>query len=507
MGIRTVGQQRPALTGEGALSYARESTSVQDSIDAQHRANKRTAERLGTYIRLQFQDKKSGLRSDRAGYQDLLEAAATGEYRFVLVFKADRLSRDDEEFMKVCRELLRKGLEIHDYTLGPITPENVGLLALLGRKEIEFTSQRTRMKLEDLAANGTKIGRLRPGYQPVRDAAGKPVGGEFEIDPVLGDIITELFRRADGGESLGRLRHWYNEQTGAKKNVAQIHDMLRCEFYKGLNVQCKTHRSKLERDKTYARPKEDWKVTKHELPLIDEATWDRVQVRLDLQRNVGQQRVKSGSYALTGLIWCGRCSRRMQGRTFAKRGTKRYVCAVCSLERALPKTEQAVLRLLRALPISHRDILDAATATFTKEHARLTADVATVEREITRLSEGRTLLRRKLRDGVMTDDDYREAIKDTDQELRGLEDRRMQLTARLRALPATIEAFVLNEALLLKMPSWDHLVDEGTVEDQQRVYRHCIERVTWLDDRRTIEVRWTPNIAPYMRAAVQTIVP
>jgi DNA invertase Pin-like site-specific DNA recombinase len=498
--IQPVGTPRRALAGYGCLSYARQSKSIQTSIDAQLRCNLRTAKRVGEPVRHELTDTESGLRADRPGYQELLRLAETGEYRYVLVYKADRLSRDDEEFVRVCRNLLRMDMKIEDYTIGPITQDNVGVLALLAYMELRNLSERTKMKLEDLAEGGTKLGRYPLGY--TRD----PDTGQWRPDPMLAPLISEAFQRVANGDRLAQVRQWFEAQSGLRREQRSFRAMLRSEYYAGIAAQCKTTRSKLEGDKAYARPKSEWKLSRHPMALVDLETFERVQGRLDAQRHVGQPGRQKACYALQGIIWCAKCNRRMTGGRHGRRSVV-YECPVCDLTRGVKKTERAVLGLLSQLRLGPEDLAQSAAGAIRHRRAELAGDMAALDQQMRELSARRVRLTLKYGDDKMSDEDYATAMRLSDAERDRLDRARRDLAVHIAALPASMDAYERVARYVATLGHWSDLVTRASLEEQQEVYRACVHAVRWLPDKETLEVEWTRDIAPYMPAERQQVRP
>lgn len=154
----------------------------------------------------ELQDEGSGLDAAREDYQRLLALAEAGKISHVICFKADRLSRDDAEFIPACRKLMSRGIAIHDTTTGQLLPDAVLFTAFISNYEMRQISQRTSMKIAYLARKGVKMGSALLGYKRT------PVSGVYARDEEVAPVILELFQRHAEGEGLRSLARWFNSR-------------------------------------------------------------------------------------------------------------------------------------------------------------------------------------------------------------------------------------------------------------------------------------------------------
>jgi DNA invertase Pin-like site-specific DNA recombinase len=180
--VHAPGKPRPVIDSDLAINYARISRSVQKSINDQWFLNDKNTRRLSSdlgrtiTVAVRLKDEQSGLDANRNGYRELLRLADTRQHGHILLYMADRLSRDDIEFLFTVRKLLRMGMRLWDYSLGEITVHNVGDLAAQAYKEVRKTATRTQDMMEAKAAQGVKFGPPLLGYvhkpAPGKDAQG-----------------------------------------------------------------------------------------------------------------------------------------------------------------------------------------------------------------------------------------------------------------------------------------------------------------------------------------------
>src|SRR5919199_2600386 len=482
-GLRLPGKLRRSADVRAMLSYARTSKSIQTSIPDQHAAIDRMAHRIEVPVTQQRQDKgKSGWSRDRAGYRAVLEDLATAQYSHVGLYKADRLARDSELLIGFVHACWRMGITVMDSTIGEITPLNLRVLAMLAEMELRQNSERSTNGLEQKAKD-RKLGAAPAGYKHAGECQvledGRKVwtqkGQWVPDEDGLAPAIRELGRRFADGESLAALTRWFNERTGSRRCVSNIKRTLSNEFYAGWVVNRKWSDSILNGGR-HVRPKEEWtKPWRHPYPLWDEDTWHRIQARLQLTRNVGQQRRAGAHYALQGIIWCAQCGRRMCGHAEADR-RRAYRCPSCCIDRGLLKVERAVRKCLEQIALTSQQAADV--------QAELGDDRAALEREISGLAKQRKELHerrrrayRRLDQGIIDEQQYRDEVADVDQALELVSARESELQATIAALPgqdALLAQIVASQDEWLR---WPQKIVHMTLEGQQRVYRECCARV------------------------------
>jgi DNA invertase Pin-like site-specific DNA recombinase len=484
--IPLAGRLRPATTACGALAYARISKSIQTTIPGQLERIEALSRQLGVPVVRVLTDTGSGMTSERDGYQVLFDEVDTEQYSHVLLFKADRLARDSAELQTTVKKLWRLGIKVYDTSVGELTPQVLPVLAMLAEMEIRQLSERTDMGLEQHAQEGSKLGQIPLGY-----LAGEQRGRHVP-DPALEPHLKELFRRAARGESLRSLQTWFNGVTGRKLEPSSVRRLLQNPYYMGLIVNFRRRESIIHG--TYARPQEDWKHRRHEHPLVDEETWLQVQAQLAKHRNVGQHRRRPSAHALAGLLWCGRCARRMYGHGTARQGVT-YACRVCHLERGRRKVEQAALRCLARIELNSAEARAIQAEQARARRAEAAAELQRAGQEVRRLTAQRARLYERLDAGIIDTEQYQAQVSALDAERVSWQERESALKRTLGALPNAggLEAELSEQGI--DWQNWTHELAQRPVEHQQRIYRECCTRLTIDPLANTLEVEYTPHIA------------
>ncbi|MCC6187647.1 MAG: recombinase family protein [Anaerolineales bacterium] len=192
-----------------ALLYARVSTDEQAtkgySLPTQLDACRSEAARRNLIVstQLTFTDDYSGATLDRPGLACLRAVVTTGDH--IIVYDPDRLSRDDVDFLVICREFDRAGAELVFVNGGevPNTPEGDIIRYLMGwkgKRERATIRERTMRGKRAKAAAGKWVGSSHPPYGYRR--VGERRNVQLEIYEAEAAQVRDIFRRFVGGESI-----------------------------------------------------------------------------------------------------------------------------------------------------------------------------------------------------------------------------------------------------------------------------------------------------------------
>jgi DNA invertase Pin-like site-specific DNA recombinase len=377
-----------------AVAYLRRSTSRQEkSLEDQRTEIERYAAAHGYRIlRWYLDDGISGDATEcRQGFLSLHEAACNGrDFDVILVWDQDRFGRFDSMEAGYWIHPLRKaGVRLESVTEGPINWDD-----FTGRVMYSIKQEGKYQFLRDLSRNtsrgqisnaqkGRLCGQAAPyGYdrmlvdesgaqcQRIRNGEkfGKPRGWRTTLvpsdDALKVSTIKWLFATyADTAIGLRGLADQLNAKglpgpTGGPWYAASIKAMLENRNYTGTFTWAKRREGKYfsvtageirERDRNEVtlspsgkpravdNPEEAWIVAEdaHEA-LIDKATFERVQARLNERRRAkpgaaysSHTRRNSDRYLLSGLVFCARCDCKMHGGNSVAKGHSypKYVCS------------------------------------------------------------------------------------------------------------------------------------------------------------------------------------
>ncbi len=244
----------------------------------------------------------SGAKLDRPAMQKLMRDAQSNKMDMVLVYKLDRLSRSQKDTLYLIEEIFNANevdftsMQENFDTSTPLGMAMVGILSVFA--QLERSQIRERMTLGMEAR--VKQGKYRGGNN---DPIGYKYNPETDIlEPIDYEAmqVQEIYKHYLDGWTIhkiwGYMQEHYSQRYGKWTRDTTIRRILENPVYTG---------------KVKYRGK--YYDGLHEA-LIDEETFQRVQEKLAKDAKLLQ---KSGlspfkrKYLLTGIMYCGKCGRRM----------------------------------------------------------------------------------------------------------------------------------------------------------------------------------------------------
>lgn len=308
-------------------AYARYSSDNQReaSLEDQLRNCRGYCARMSWPAPVVFQDAEiSGSRTDRADYQRLLASAAA--FDVILVDDLTRLGRDAEELQRAVKRLAFAGVRLVGVSDGVDTGRKghkveVGLRGLMSELFLDDLADKTHRGLTGRALSGASAGGLPFGYR-----VGAEPGSRL-IDPAQAAIVRRIFAEYLSGQPARAIAAGLNRdgvpsaRSGGTWAASAIHGdrkrgigILANPIYVGQQIWNRSDWVKhpeTGRRIRKERPRSEWITTeKPELAIIDRATWDAAQRRLEGQGACKGKRGGPGrppKYLLSGLLRCGEC--------------------------------------------------------------------------------------------------------------------------------------------------------------------------------------------------------
>lgn len=495
---------QPATTAWAGLSWARVSKRVQDTIQVQQATIHKLAKLYGVPVTRERYATGSRWNHKSDDWQALQADIASGQYSHLLLFKADRLAGDDQEMVAVVRLALRRGMKVLDTVVGTIDDNNVGMLGMMSHMEIKNTSVRAIMKLDALPEQGVKVGGIPYGYQP--QCALHPckcgLHGRHLPDPVRSKHVQGLFERYDRGDNLRNCRQWFNDISGLRCTHWTIKRILRNQYYVGIIVGRKMRDSVVLG--RYGRPKEEWAVSEHDHPIVDRAMFDRVQARLESYSTVGQNRTTRPAHAMTGLVWCSRCDRRMKYHR-ATAVSQSWQCPLCNVARGSKKLERKIVELLTAIPFPGEAAARDAASHADSELRAVERQIRDIDKQLDKLTARRRQWANLVGDGEMSRQEYHERITDNDGERAELRQQREALNGQLANQPGYADVASEVLAKLAAMGSWTNALINGKEDERRALYTALLGKVSVEADVNTLTVVYSPALASWCGRASDTV--
>lgn len=327
-----------------AAIYRRISTSGQEdgsSLEVQEDACRAYARTHGYDLVELYTDVHSG--ADlwfRPKLQEMLEAAASGQFTTLIVHHTDRLSResDHQAFLRV--QLKRDGVAVESVT-NPRTDSFED--QLMGAFEGLF-AQHERVRIQGRMAAGRKHRaevekRLQVGGHPLfgyeYDDPAKAQKNRYVENPAQSWVVRRIFHECVEGRSLKGIADGLNGDgiLTVKENrwhARQISRMLANPAYRGrfyANRHRKWKDESTGRKHEVMRPESEWVEIPDVVPaLVDEPTWRRANERLERNRVEHTRPYDQATDALlrAGFVHCRYCGHRMS--VSRRRGKVSYKC-------------------------------------------------------------------------------------------------------------------------------------------------------------------------------------
>ena len=289
---------------EAAVIYARYSSHNQRdaSIDQQVKECRKYAEQMGYEVIRVYDDRAlTGKTDKRPSFLKMIRDSAKGEFKYVIVYALDRFSRNKYDSAIHKHTLKENGVKVLS-AMEHITDDPTGalmesILEGFAQYYSDELSQKIHRGLKDNAEKGIVNGSVPLGFRRGKD-------GKAEIVQEEADIVREIFRRVNDGEQLIRIVEDFNRRglrtkKGALWNKSSFNKILSNERYIGVYIY-----------KEYRIPGGFPAIIEKEL---FEQVQDKIGSKPNARGNVTRRQTESGTYLLTGKLYCGKCLNPMVG--------------------------------------------------------------------------------------------------------------------------------------------------------------------------------------------------
>jgi site-specific DNA recombinase len=399
---------------------------------------------------------ESGGSSKRPGWMQIIADVKSGSATWdaLVVRHLDRFSRSISDAVNALELFHANGKHLLATAQGlnSSTPSGRGVINILlsiAQMEREFCAERTRMKMNSIAAKGLwPVGVLPYGYK----RAGKR-DNRLIPDPEKAEHVREIFLRSAGGTGPRELARSYGLATNTVLYI------LRNRIYLGrLPYAGQEHKGQHE-------------------PLISPDLFASCQRIIPEHGHAPRPSMQKYPYLLTGLITCD-CGRAMTPASAHGR-TQRYhyyQCTdreTCCSRTSAPELETEVLAILRSIRLEEADIDRIVDSIRLAAEKRRTAqpEAPDLRRALTRAKSKKERLTRMFIDGLITADNADLMNK----ELAQATAETNRLTGQLAAAESCcgpskeVEEEIIGFALRLKNIS--KLIDaaEGNPKDQRQL--------------------------------------
>lgn len=292
------------------VAYARYSSEAQRdgySIEAQVRAITEWAEREGhTVLRVYIDEARSATTDNRERFQDMISDAAKGEFQAVVVHKLDRFARNRYDSAVYRHALKQHGVRVIS-VLEPLddSPESAMMEAVLEGMAEYYSrnlSREVRKGKKEAALLGRFVGGPVPfGYSVTKDH-------RYAVNEEEALVIRQMFSMLENGSSFADVARWATSQ-GYRTRTGR--------YFTEAGISCLVSNTLLIGRYTYAaksRVGQEPIVFDDAIPpIIDAATFWRVNEMKKARERGPRPRKKEEEYLLTGYLFCELCGRHVYG--------------------------------------------------------------------------------------------------------------------------------------------------------------------------------------------------
>ena len=316
----------------------------------------------------------TGTKSQRDGFQRMLASCRAGEIDLIITKSISRFARNTVTLLETVRELKSLGVDVffeeqNIHTMSADGELMLTILASYAQEESLSASENQKWRIRKAFENGELVNlRFLFGYNIT--ASG------IQVNEREAAIVREIFTRFNGGESLSAISRDLSsrgcERTfGGTWCADRIRNLLSNEKYIGNALLQKQYR-KNHIDKKLVTNRGElpmYYVTGSHEPIIDQAAFDKAQVRLNKLARQAEKRRKPTRSTFSGLIRCGLC-----GSTYKRvtcRGKHFWNCTIfqtkgksgCAAKRIPEETLEALTcEVLGAVSINSDMVRSKITA-------------------------------------------------------------------------------------------------------------------------------------------------
>lgn len=476
---------------------------------------------------------------DREVLQEIMQDAKNGEFDILLAYMSDRIGRQ-EEYSFYVAELNSLGIEVWTIKDGQLkTEEHIDkLLNYIRFWQNEGESKKTGMRVHDTMVEMVKDGKFVGGKAPY--GYNLVLSGEISnhgralhklvIVPEQAEIVRKIFSYAvNQGMGFQKIANTLNENSVPAPILGQwksgtVRSILMNPIYMGYiayNRRKDGHGECTRLDRTewiYAREQNP------EITIVPQETWERAQeIREARKKRINESKQATndlymeqynvpfstrGKLALTGMVYCGYCGKRLKNTGYANHWTckttgekkvsyvGRYGCPNhCKprssysqeyLESIVFATVEGYLENLKKIDISSE--IETMQSQQNKSIAR---EIKDLEKGIKNLVSDIATLEEKLPDAIRGDfafsvDKLSAIIKDKESRKNELESSKKRLKKQLEEI--SVQSEELKQFIDL-MPKWSELFREADTQTKQMLLSTLVDKIIVKDEEITIKFK------------------
>lgn len=476
---------------------------------------------------------------DREVLQEIMQDAKDGEFDILLAYMSDRIGRQ-EEYSFYVAELNRLGIEVWTIKDGQLkTEEHIDkLLNYIRFWQNEGESKKTGMRVHDtmmeMVKDGKFVGGKAPyGYKLVLSGEISNHGRALHklvIVPEQAEIVRQIYSYAvKQGMGFQKIANTLNENgipapVLEKWQSGTVRSILMNPIYMGYvayNRRRDGHANCTRLDR------KEWTYAKEQNPeitIVPQETWERAQeIREARKKRINESRQEAndlymeqynvpfstrGKLALTGMVYCGYCGKRLKNTGYANRWTSkktgeekvsyvgRYGCPnYCKprsyysqeyLESIVFATVESYLESLKKIDIS-KELEDMQT----QQNKSIVSEIKDLEREMKNLVADIATLEEKIPDAIRGEfafsvDKLSAIIKDKESRKNEIDIARKNLKKQLEEI--SVQSEEMKQFIDL-MPKWNELFAEADIQTKQMLLSTLVDKIIVKDEEITIKFK------------------
>jgi site-specific DNA recombinase len=309
-----VSTERQAKVEEGSLKNQEQMLRVElERRNLQHKA-------WGSFVESYVDEGISAKTTNRPAFQRLMRDIELGRIDTVMFTELSRLSRSLKDFLNIFEFAQKHAcdlvcLKTEIDTTSPYQGLVTKILIVFSEFEREMTSRRTAINAYERSKRGlANGGQVLLGYR--RDKNHK---GRLLIEETEAEVVRAIFQTYAQEKSIRRtterIKSAFGGKTSRLKRIipSKVYGVLINKAYVGIRQINK--KSKEGREEVTAA----WK------PIVSERLFQKVQTILQANKDRYHRRGPHRYlYLLSGLLKCGKCGQKLQGRSAYSATSKRH---------------------------------------------------------------------------------------------------------------------------------------------------------------------------------------
>ena len=476
---------------------------------------------------------------DREVLKEIMKDAKNGEFDVLLAYMSDRIGRQ-EEYSFYVAELNRLGIEVWTIKDGQLkTEEHIDkLLNYIRFWQNEGESRKTGMRVHDtmveMVKDGKFVGGKAPyGYKLVLSGEISNHGRALHklvIVPEQAEIIRQIYSYAvNQGMGFQKIANTLNKNgipapILEKWKSGTVRSILTNPIYMGYVAY---NRRKNGRVNSTRLDRKDWiyaKEQNQELVIVSQEMWERAQeIREARKKRINESKQATsdlymeqhnvpfstrGKLALTGMVYCGYCGKRLKNTGYANHWTSkktgeekvsyvgRYGCPnQCKprgsysqeyLESIVFATIEGYLENLKKI-----DISSELEEIQTQQSKSIWREIKDLEKEMKKLVSDIATLEEKIPDAIRGDfafcvDKLSAIIKDKESRKNEIEIAKVKLKKQLEEI--SVQSEEMSRFIEL-MPKWNELFKESDTQTKQMLISTLVDKIIVKEAEITIKFK------------------